>query len=77
MTWLADIFLIFVFYLILVLSWFIVTFVGAIRGHITLLDIKRLPVYFIIIDTEAPLSAKKFINVALVQNLLIADHQFE
>ena len=52
-TWLADFFLIIIFLLILILSACRVTFVGAIRLHITILDFKRPASYIIFFDSEA------------------------
>ena len=53
MTWLADFFLIIIFFLFLKLRWCRVTFVGNIERHITILDFKRLGAYIIFVDTEA------------------------
>ena len=54
MTLLANYFFINMLFFILVLSWCKVTFVGAIKRHIIILDCKRFTAYIIFFDTEAP-----------------------
>ena len=55
-----------ILFLIIVIRLSQVTFVGAIRRHITILDYKRLAVY-IIFDNVAPQCVEIVINVDFVQ----------
>ena len=78
-TWRANILILIVIFFLfrllqLILSRCRVTLVRAIRCHFRVLYFKRVVADIIFLDTEAPSSAKKFINTELVQVLLSADH---